>query len=325
MTNRILNNMVEISRLAGSLQWQYKRNLHLRKENRIRLIQSSLAIENNSLTVEQVTDLVNGKRVLGDPKEIREVQNAYEAYEEIMGYNPYAVRDFLKAHKLLTKGLVRLSGRFRSKDVGVFASDGLLPHMGVRPELIPDLMKALFRWAKTDDTPLLVKSTVVHYEIEVIHPFEDGNGRMGRLWQSVLLSRWNPLFAWLPVETIVYRNQPGYYRVLAEADRANNSTVFIEFMLDMILETLQTYRTDGISDKISGKTSGKKQAIYDLILHHLQTHAHISNSQLQMLTGKSPATVRKYLADLVSEGLLEAEGENKQRVYRLSGKKKTQD
>lgn len=186
MTNRILNNMVEISRLAGSLQWQYERNLHLRKENRIRSIQSSLAIENNSLTVEQVTDLVNGKRVLGDPKEIREVQNAYEAYEEIMGYNPYAVRNFLKAHKLLTKGLVRLSGHFRSKDVGVFASDGLLLHMGARPELIPDLMKALFRWTKTDDTPLLVKSTVVHYEIEVIHPFEDGNGRMGRLWQSVL-------------------------------------------------------------------------------------------------------------------------------------------
>ena len=325
MTNRILNSMVEISRLTGSLQWQYERNLHLRKENRIRSIQSSLAIENNSLTFEQVTDLINGKRVLGNPKEIREVQNAYEAYEKILGYNPYSTRDFLNAHKLLTQDLVRLSGRFRSKDVGVFAADGSLLHMGARPELIPGLIKELFHWAKTDDTPLLVKSTVVHYEIEIIHPFEDGNGRMGRLWQSVMLSGWNPLFAWLPVETIVYRNQQGYYQALAQSDKANDSTAFIEFMLDMILETLQTYRADETSDKTGGKTSGKKQQVYRLILRHLQTHAHITNSQLQALTGKSPATVRKYLADLVSEGLLAAEGENKQRIYRLGETKKDSD
>ncbi len=317
ITNHILNSIVEISHLIGRLQFQYERNLHLRKENRIRSIQSSLAIENNSLTLEQVTDIINGKRVLGSPKEIREVKNAYDAYEEILNFNPYSITDFLKAHGLLTQDLVNQSGGFRHKDVGIFAASGDLLHIGASPQFVPDLMKQLFAWAKSDETPMLVKSAVVHYEIEMIHPFEDGNGRMGRLWQSVMLSRWNPLFAWLPVETIVYQNQQGYYQALAAADKANNSTVFIEFMLNMILATLNAYTADSISDKLSDKLSDKEHEIYLIIHRYLQENPNINNSRLQALTGKSAATVRKYLAALVSAGLLQAEGERKARIYRL--------
>ncbi|OOH87400.1 cell filamentation protein Fic [Pasteurellaceae bacterium 15-036681] len=241
ITNKMLNRIVEISHKLGQLQVQYERNLHLRKENRIRSIQSSLAIENNSLTLEQVTAIIEGKRVLGPPKEIQEVKNAYDAYEEILTYEPYSVSDFLKAHQLLTQTIVNQSGEFRSKDVGIYTSDGQLVHMGARPQFVEKLVTDLFDWAKSDDTPDLIKSAVVHYEIEMIHPFEDGNGRIGRLWQNVILSHWNPLFEWIPIETIVYAHQADYYRVLAEADSANDSTVFIEFMLDVILETLESY------------------------------------------------------------------------------------
>ncbi len=241
ITSKMLNLVVEISHKLGTLQVDFERHLHLRKNNRLRSIQASLAIENNSLTIEQVTDIIDGKRVLGHPKEIREVQNAYDAYDDILTYDPYSVSDFLKAHRLLTQDLVKEAGEFRSKDVGIYNTQGQLVHMGARPQFVEYLIADLFAWAKQDDTPALIKSAVVHYEIEMVHPFSDGNGRMGRLWQSVILSKWNPIFAWLPVETIVYAHQPDYYQMLSQADRENSSTVFVEFMLEVILETLNDY------------------------------------------------------------------------------------
>ncbi|AWY21111.1 Fic family protein [Moraxella bovis] len=241
ITNTMLNQMVDISHLIGQLQHEYERNLHLRKNNRLRSIQSSLAIENNSLSLEQVTDIINGKRILGSPKEIQEVKNAYDAYELIEKFDPFSIDNFLKAHQVLTYGLVNQSGQFRQSNVGIFDNGGNLIHMGARPPFIEKLITDLFTWANADDTPAIIKSAVVHYEIEVIHPFEDGNGRMGRLWQTVILSQWQPIFAWLPVETMVYAHQNAYYQTLRQADKANNSTVFIEFMLDIIQKTLKEY------------------------------------------------------------------------------------
>ena len=241
VTNSMLNKVVEISKTIGNLEFQIEKDLKLRKENRIKSIHSSLAIEQNSLTIEQITAIIDGKRVLGHPKEIREVQNAYDAYDDILTYDPYSVSDFLKAHRLLTQDLVKEGGEFRSKDVGIYNTQGQLVHMGTRPQFVEYLIADLFAWAKQDDTPALIKSAVVHYEIEMVHPFSDGNGRMGRLWQSVILSKWNPIFAWLPVETIVYAHQPDYYQMLSQADRENSSTVFVEFMLEVILETLNDY------------------------------------------------------------------------------------
>ncbi len=181
ITNTMLNQIVDISQQIGQLNIAYERQLHLRKNNRLRSIQASLAIENNSLSVEQVTAIIDGKRVLGNPKEIQEVKNAYDAYEHIGIFKPFDLNDFLIAHRLMTQGLVNQSGRFRLTDVGIFDSQGQVIHMGARPPFIQKAMQDLFTWAKKDTTPALIKSSVMHYEIEVIHPFEDGNGRMGRL------------------------------------------------------------------------------------------------------------------------------------------------
>ena len=317
----MLNDMVEISSLIGQLQVQQERNLALRRESRIQSIQSSLAIENNSLTLEQVTAILDGKRVLGPPEEIQEVKNAYQAYEEILAYDPFSVNDFLKAHQLLTQGLVRQTGCFRSKDVGIYNAQGKVIHVGARPQFVPGLMADLLKWAKTDETPLLIKSAVVHYEIVMIHPFEDGNGRMGRLWQSVLLSRWNSLFAWLPVETMVHDNQTQYYEKLRAADKANSSTVFIEFMLQMILAAIQKLHLPVIahieSDNLSEKMSDKEREVFAVVELYLGKHASITAATVQSITGLSAATARRYLSAFVRKGLLEPSGQYKARSYHL--------
>ncbi|MDR2823582.1 MAG: Fic family protein [Prevotellaceae bacterium] len=233
ISTKTLNLVSGISELIGKIQGtgEYQRNLHLRKINRIRSIQSSLAIENNTLSPEQVTDIINGKRVLGNPREIKEVQNAYEAYENMLAFNPFDIKDFLKAHKLMTVDLVAEAGKFRNGNVGVFSDENLI-HLGAYPQFVPSLVKDLFDWAKTTDIHPLVKSSVVHFEIEFIHPFADGNGRMGRLWQTLVLAQWHELFAWIPTETLVYEYQQEYYRVLGSAEKTADSTEFIEFMLE---------------------------------------------------------------------------------------------
>lgn len=322
INNIMLNKVIEISKVIGNLEFQVDRNLKLRKENRIKAIQSSLAIENNSLTVEQVTDILDGKRVLGNPKEIREVKNAYDAYEEILMLNPYKQADFLKAHELLTKEIVNGAGQYRSKDVGVFDAAGNVVHMGARPQFIGGLMEDLFNWGVSDDTPEFIKSCVFHYEIELIHPFEDGNGRMGRLWQTVILANWNPIFAWIPIETIIYENQEEYYDALAKSDKANDSSVFIEFMLNSILEILRTYKTrDKVSDKeeveLAQILSGTETQVFLLIKEYLKDNATINTAVATKLMGKAASTARKHLRSLVECGLLEAHGSNKNRTYSL--------
>ena len=241
ITEKILNLVQNISELATQLSIE-KRELHLRKENRIRSIQSSLAIENNSLSLEQVTDIIEGRRVLGPPKDIHEVQNAYEAYEQAFRINPYSLDDFLLAHGLLTRDLVKRPGQFRLGDVGVYDSAGRVVHVGARPQFVPGLVQDLFQWAEQSEISPIVKSCIVHFELEIIHPFEDGNGRMGRLWQSLILSKWNPIFEWLPVESVIHAHQQGYYDALTVSNDANDSTVFTEFMLQAIVETLEEYK-----------------------------------------------------------------------------------
>ena len=313
ITTKILNLSVEISLIIGELQLEMERNLHLRRENRLRSIQSSLAIENNSLTLEQVTAIIEGKRVLGKPQEIQEVKNAFAAYEMILSYNPYSTEDFLKAHQLMTDTLIEHAGEFRQKDVGIFDTKGNVVHMGARPRFVQSLFQELFEWAKDSDVSDLIKSCVVHYEIEMIHPFADGNGRIGRLWKSVILSKWNSLFAWLPIETIVYENQQGYYHALAESDKQNDSTVFIEFMLSIIHQTLQQYMPNKMSDKMSDK----ENEAFMIISAFLSTHEFVTNRDAVKLLDKSEATVRRYFSKFVSIGLLESVGVRKERKYRF--------
>ncbi|MDH6367587.1 MULTISPECIES: Fic family protein [unclassified Breznakia] len=329
ITNGMLNLIVDITEEITRLEIVQERNLHLRKENRIRSIQSSLAIENNTLTLEQMTDIIAGKRVLGAPKDIKEVQNAYEAYELVFNMDPYLIDDFLKSHKLMTKELIKESGKFRTSDVGVYDHDGNVVHIGTRPQFVYSHIQDLFEWARMDTIPDLIKSCVIHFEIEMIHPFADGNGRMGRLWQNLLLSKWHKVFEWIPVETIVYENQQRYYNVLQVGCKDFDSTEFIEFMLEMIYKTISTFENtvtekmgaDILSLDILEQMNEKEIEFFYSIKSYLLKHGSISNTKSSLLSGRPAVTTRRYIHKLIELGVLSPVGENKNRLYQLNSVK----
>lgn len=239
VTDKMILLIAEISEQVGRMAVQQERtiNPHLRRENRIRTIHSSLAIEHNSLSLEQVTAILDGKRVLGNPNEIKEVQNAYEAYELMLGLNPLSVDDLLKAHKLMMNGLVLENGRFRSGGVGVFEGEALI-HMALPAQFVPEHIQNLLIWYEQSDLHPLIKSAVFHYEFEFIHPFVDGNGRLGRMWHSLLLGKWKELFFWLPMEELIQSRQKEYYEALGTADMQADSAGFVELMLEIIRDSL---------------------------------------------------------------------------------------
>ena len=226
----------------------FKRDIKLHRENRVQTIHSSLAIEGNSLSLDEVTAVIDGKMIAGKQTEIKEVKNAYEAYDKIMTFDPYAIGDFLRAHKLMTDGLVKESGEFRRGDVGVFDGD-VAVHMGARPQFVPQLMEELFGWAKESELHPVLKSAIMHYEIETIHPFADGNGRMGRLWQTLLLAKWNEIFTWIPMESVLYQNRPDYYQSIETAHHANDSGVFIEFTLSALYDIISSQEKHQVRHK----------------------------------------------------------------------------
>lgn len=250
MTETITNLIVEIGEKVGSITaWQHMNtNPQLRRDNRIRTIHASLAIENNSLSLDQVTDIIDGKRVLGAPGEIREVKNTYEAYERLLSFNPYSVDDLLRAHGILMADLVKEAGRFRSGGVGVFKGEQIV-HMAPPADMVPRHIVNLLHWTENAKAHPLIKGCVFHYEFEFIHPFADGNGRMGRMWNTLLLYQWKPIFAWIPVETVIREKQDVYYNALSEADRIANATPFVEFLLQAILDTLIKIERDQIPTK----------------------------------------------------------------------------
>ena len=319
---KAVNDVARIAEKVGELKGagEYARNLQLRKINRLRSIHSSLAIENNPLSLSQVTDIIAGKRVLGLPQNIMEVKNAYEAYEHLYEYDPYSSVDFLKAHKFMTDGAVKDAGQFRSQGVGVFA-DGQLVHAGADYRFVPRLIADLFSWARKVDLHPLLKSSIVHFEIEFIHPFTDGNGRIGRLWQTLILSKWNELFAWLPVETVVHENQQGYYDALQTAGQAADSEAFVEFMLNAVLQALDELParriTDIFTDINTDILSKNELEFLKQIAGHLDRYGEITNYRAQFLTNKSDVSVKKYLARFVEIGILTVEGRNKGRKYML--------
>ena len=317
ITNDILNLVYEIGELVGkiSAEKEFEKNLTLRRENRIKTIYSSLAIEQNTLTLEQVTDVINGKRVLAPLKDIKEVQNAYEIYERIDELDGNSVKDLLLAHKIMTSELIKESGRFRSKNAGVYQGDKLI-HMGTLPEYIPELINNLFLWLKNSEEHPLIKAAVFHYEFEFIHPFQDGNGRIGRLWHSLILSKWKKIFAWLPVESLVQKYQKEYYIAINNSNRNGESTEFILFMLRIINETLiELIETEKMTDKLTGKMTDKNEERTKLVIKYLNQNNSINNKDAKNLLDISEATARRFLNKLVKENILEAVGEYKARKY----------
>lgn len=254
ITEEILDAVSEISGLASRLNADpgISASPALRRTNRIRTIHSSLAIEQNTLSLEQVTAVLNGKRVLAPPKDIEEVKNAYEIYEIMDTLDPYSISDLMKAHGVMMRGLVAESGCFRSRPVGVVDGDGNIIHLGALPDYVPGLVGDLLEWVRNSDTHMLIKSCVFHYEFEFIHPFSDGNGRTGRLWHTLLLTEWDPMFAWLPVESMIRDRQDEYYGAINRSNCEGSSTPFIEFMLSVIKEALEDAVETAKGDNAAG-------------------------------------------------------------------------
>lgn len=304
MTDEITNLVIEIAELTGriSLSDGLSKNLTLRRENRIRSIHSSLAIEQNSLTVEQVSDIIEGKRVLGPPQDIREVKNAYEAYELLTGLNPYSIKDLLKAHKVMMADLVRGSGIFRDKGVGVYAGTELI-HAGTPPQYVPDLMQELFEWLKESKLHPLIKSCIFHYEFEFIHPFADGNGRMGRLWHTLILAKWKEFFLWIPIETLIHERQEEYYLILNAANTAGESTVFVKFMLKIVRDLLL--------ELAEHQGEQKNIGVEDKLLILLRQNERHSAKSLSQELGISERQVQRILRNLKDSGVLERVGANR--------------
>lgn len=317
ITNTMIHEIAEIAELVGKLTStnQLSANPTLRRTNRIRTIHGSLAIEQNTLSLEQVTAVLNGKQVLAPPKDIAEVKNAYEIYERLEELDPYSVDDLLTAHGIMTRGLVDESGVFRSKPVGVVDQEGHVLHFGTLPQYVPNLVMELLDWVKNSDVHMLIRSCVFHYEFELIHPFANGNGRVGRLWHTLLLSKWNPAFAWLPVESIIHDRQQEYYEAINASNNAGESTVFIEFMLSAIKASLM----DAIntSDEMSDGAMDKATVRWRQIEKFLETHEFIMNADVRALCGVSDATANRVLAGLTAERKLVKYSRNGHWAYKL--------
>lgn len=243
ITAETVNLVAEISALLErfAIRLEQADGLKLRKVNRMKTIRGSLAIEGNSLSEEQVTALIEGKHVIAPIKEIQEVRNAILAYEQFPNLDPFSVKDLLKAHGIMALGLVDNPGNFRRGGVGVMGRSGI-SHVAPPAHMVSGLISDLFEWLKNAEDHILIKSSAFHYEFEFIHPFEDGNGRMGRFWQSRLLAEWNPVFAHLPIENMIWENQAGYYKAIEQSTDDADSGVFVEFMLKMIANTIKRLR-----------------------------------------------------------------------------------
>jgi Fic family protein len=313
ITNKILELIASISEKIGEVNAIHlnKPPAELRKANRIKTIQSSLAIEGNTMSFEQITALLENKRVLGPKKDILEVKNAIAVYDRLNEFKSYSLPSFLKAHKVLMAGLIASAGKIRSKGVGVVKGSEIA-HLAPDGEMAKPLMNDLFVYLKTSKEIPLIKSCVFHYELEFIHPFLDGNGRMGRLWQTIILRECYPVFEYLPVESIVKKRQEFYYKALSMSDKTGSSTIFIEFMLKVILDSLEellTTRTPSLSgiDRIN------------LFRSNIKNDTFTRKDYLRNYKEISPATASRDLRMGVEKRILKKSGDKKNTIYRFLG------
>ena len=303
ITNKMLSYVSSISEKIGQITTNssLEAKPHLRRNSRIKSIHSSLKIEANSLSLGQVRDVINGKTVLGQQKEIQEVKNAYDAYEHLSKIDPYDIWYLKRFHGIMTKYLVEESGKFRSGEEGVFNGDRCI-FMALPARLVPQLMDDLFTWMKEaqDDVHPLILSSVFHYEFVFIHPFSDGNGRMARLWHTAILSKWKPVFEYIPIESQIEKFQDEYYEAIAQCHAAGESTVFIEFMLSQIDKIL-----DDISAQISDKNEYIPETVKKLIEVMEYDVPYTSNALMEKLGLKAREGFRRnYLRPAIEMDLI---------------------
>ncbi|NUU68020.1 Fic family protein [Enterobacteriaceae bacterium BIT-l23] len=323
ITPSVLNLVVEIGELLGFWAAQAGRaSPLLRKENRIRTIQASLAIEHNSLTTGQVTAIMDGKRVLAPEKEIQEVRNAILAYDKMPVWKAWRLQDLLSAHRLLMTGLVDSPGQVRQGDVGIYRGSQLV-HMAPPASQLSRLLDDLLSWLRNTELHPLIASSVFHYEFEFIHPFLDGNGRMGRLWQTLILSQWRIELSWLPVETLIHHQQQRYYQILRECDKASDCSAFVEFMLMNIRSALQEgiAQKANVSEQMSEQMSEQKTyfptSMEVRILQQLKQEPRSTAANLAAVLGVSARTVERHLQKLQHEGKLQRAGARKGGFWRI--------
>ena len=319
LTEEIVSLAMEIGESIGAIMVDatMSPDPKLRRESRVRSIYSSLAIEQNTLSLDQVTAVIDGKRILGPPKEIQEVKNAYEAYEHMSAYDPYSMEDLLTVHRYMMKDLVPEAGCFRSGNVGVFQGDQLI-HAGTPAKFVPEVMAQLFNWLRTTHMHPLIKSCIFHYEFEFIHPFSDGNGRTGRLWHSLILQRWKPIFVWLPIETLIQEKQEGYYKALNESNNLNECTPFVLFMLEVIRDALaeiiqnqKAFIPTNDGNNVGRKVAGDVGINGDIVIKILKKEPHATAKSLAEAVNLSPRQVERILAELKREGKIVRKGSNK--------------
>lgn len=311
-TPKIVNLSIEIGKLLGIVDSTYLRKpqTRLRKENKIKTIQSSLEIEGNTLSVDQVSALFDNKRVMGPPKDILEVQNAIQVYQDLARYDAFQEESYLEAHRTLMNGLIPDAGRYRTGNVGIFKGEQVA-HMAPPAWNVSNLMGDLFRYLRENADNLVIKSCVFHYEMEFIHPFMDGNGRMGRLWQTVLLMRENPIFEFLPIEAEIRNRQQDYYDVLAAADKEGIATRFVEFMLEIILKSL------------GEQVQAQRVNLTDLeriqyFREQSKLNTFTRKDYMEMFKDISSATATRDLRLGVEQGILKRRGENRNTVYEFA-------
>jgi len=332
VSSEAINLIAEISGLIEryAIRLEQEDGLRLRKANRIKTIHSSLAIEGNTLTEGEVRDIIDGKSVVAPIKQIQEVKNAIATYELYPTLNPFSVKDLLKAHGVMMQALVDDAGRFRRGGVGVFGEQGIV-HLAPPADRVPMLMNDLFDWLKTSKDHLLIRSCVFHYEFEFIHPFIDGNGRTGRLWQSLILGKLHPMFEHLPVENMVYANQQSYYDAITASTKAAQSGPFIDFMLGEIYKTLKEHQGEELSmtevdpiDKEFGLKFGEEFGIkYGIkfgindkqLLLLLNSNPSLTASEAAERIGMSQRGVEKLMKRLKDIGVISRQGSRKNGLW----------
>lgn len=308
-TPKIINLSTEIGRLLGIVDATHLRKpqTELRKKNKVKTIRASLAIEGNTMSEDQITAIIDNKRVIGPPKDIKEVENAIQVYDNLSNYDAFSKESYLEAHRLLMSGLVDMPGQFRTGSVGVIQGDRIA-HLAPPGWNVDNLMTDLFRYLKEGEDNLIIKSCVFHYEMEFIHPFMDGNGRMGRLWQTVILMRANPVFEYLPIEQEIKKSQEEYYNVLSQCDKEGLSTKFVEYLLGKIklsLAELVDIQRENFTDKERLK----------YFLEQINTGTFTRKDYLKMFPEISTATATRDLRKGVEEGILARKGSDRLATY----------
>lgn len=292
ITPKIIDLVSKISEAVGSFYAQEELRLH--RINRIKTIQGSLAIEGNTLTIDQITAILDGKPVIAPINEVQEIRNAIKAYELLEALNPNNLEDLLKAHFTMEVGLIDDAGHFRNKGIGVASGEEII-HYAPPAEHVPQLMKDLFEWLNGTEEHPLIKSCIFHYEFEFIHPFSDGNGRTGRLWQTLILANWRPVFKNLPIENIVYKYRKEYYKAIAISGGEDGCTPFIEFILGVIDETLAL-------------GSNTPRSTRDKIIEQLRNNSKITRSELASILGITSDGVKYHLQKMTTDGIIVRHG-----------------